>query len=59
MITIQRSFAAPCKDYLLRHVEGGSRHKNGLDRLLNARLRAVTISPDDLDQITAPTAKGK
>ncbi|MEP4038679.1 hypothetical protein [Pseudophaeobacter sp.] len=59
MITIRRRFTSPCKGYLLRHVEGGSRHKNGLDRLLNARLRAVTISPDDLGQITAPTAKGK
>ncbi|WP_139792984.1 hypothetical protein [Pseudophaeobacter leonis] len=35
-IKIQRKFATVRKDYLLRQVEGGPRHKTGLERLLNA-----------------------
>ncbi len=37
-IKTQRKFAAACKDYLLRQLEGGPRRKTGLERLLNARL---------------------
>lgn len=44
-IKIERKFAAARKDYLLRQVEGGSRHKTGLERLLNARLGAGYVLP--------------
>ncbi len=44
-IKIQRKFAAARKDYLLRQVEGGPRHKTGLERLLNARLGAGYVVP--------------
>lgn len=44
-IKIQRKFAAARKDYLLRQVEGGRRHKTGLERLLNARLGANNVVP--------------
>jgi len=44
-ITIQRKFAVARKDYLLRQVEGGPRHKTGLERLLNARLGAGYVVP--------------
>lgn len=44
-IKIERKFAAARKDYLLRQVEGGPRHKTGLERLLNARLGARYVVP--------------
>lgn len=44
-IKIERKFAAARKDYLLRQVEGGLRHKTGLERLLNSRVGAGYVVP--------------